>query len=264
MKKSILLYALALLLIVSAFALPPLAFRYSVRKAEERTVLADASDYILAQPENTMEKLECFGTDDVIVTELRQEANEEEVEKNLMRELQTLTKLGAVPEEIFAMIRTSLAEGEIPGINRHCMIGSGMSLVFEVYEVHLWEYFSAILDASTGKILMVQYTVTEDDLLLREFDAGTDKREMEAWAEYYDLGTGPVGHPVQSLDRIARAGNPEAEISAAVLKEAELTDGSGKSVRFGLTYRYIGASHENFAWGTWLRDYNFDASVMGN
>ena len=245
-RRTILWLTAAAVLIAAAFALPPLALKGLIARTTRAQWTLDASDQLLTAPKNMAAKLSCFTDPEVIATQPILADQPEAVLETLLGELAVLYELGALSPELYEQLL--METGSPRQVDRFYLLRSAASLAFEVYSVNLTGASHVVLDAASGKVLCLSCAVSGYGLLDRACGEEGD-RELEGWAAYFGLSLGPRTETNVAREGLANIENPQARYSAAVLKEATLTDSEASAVQFGLIYEFWGIDTESYTWG---------------
>lgn len=247
-KRTVLFFSLAAVVLALAFLAPIAALRAVVAGSLKTEKRMDASAYVITTDVNLLEKLASIPDPAVHTVILERNIGLNTLASDLRRELDTLQTLGAILEPVYNSLDAA-TYGEIY-VDHVCMIRPSLDLVFDVYQINLWEIGGNVLvDAATGKVLLIHFSNLEDGLF--ELESGTDSGtgEVEGWAAYFDLNTETYTGPSPSADTVARLGRPFVGAREAVLKEARLRGTNGASVVFGLRYQFAEDGSERYTWG---------------
>ena len=247
-KGTALLFALAAVLIILAFIVPPILLRASVAASLRTPKRLDASSYAITSDADTIEKLTALSDPSVITFYMDAEAAQETIASDLRDELASLAELGAVLKEMYDPMEAATYQAF--NLERICIVQPSKRLVFEVYNIQLWmNNASIIMDAATGKVLQLICHPTKAGTMNLEYGDRLGTAELDGWAAYLGLEAGDHAYSILSLDTIARFDNASGQYRDAVLKEARLRDSSGASVVFGLRYEFFGNFTERYSWG---------------
>ena len=247
-KKTVLLLALAVLLILGAFAVPELILDATVKQAAKNVRLLDASDYAINPLENTIEKLNCGSDPNVTTVQMGLDSEPAAVGQRLKEELRKLYQLGAISQEIYDPITSLIGEGVT--VERLCVIQPERQLVFEEYVLRCWAAeIEAALDVSSGKLLRLSYVPGRDGILWNEIndESKTDKK-LQGWADYYGLKLREVVRSPHGYGELRSYANPFARYNGDLLYQGRMLDDSGKELFFGLFYEFGERMVEMYSW----------------
>ena len=247
-KKTILLFALAALLILGAFAAPGLLLDASVKQAAEDVKLLDASDYAINPLENTVEKLNCAFDPSVTTVQMGLDSEPPAVGQLLTEELRKLYQLGAVSREIYDSITSLIEEGVT--VERVCVIQPERQLVFEEYVLRCWAAeIEAALDVSSGKLLHLSYVAGREGILWNELkDESLEEKRLQGWADYYGLTLQEVVRSPHGFEELRSYANPFARYEGDLLYQGRMRDDSGRELLFGLFYEFGDHMVERYSW----------------